>query len=43
MPIDETLDKVASEIAAGDLGKARDRLHGLLNTYPDLGLRRRLG
>jgi hypothetical protein len=44
VPIQETLEKVAQEIAAGDLGKARDRLHGLLATYPgDLALRRRLG
>jgi hypothetical protein len=44
MPIEETLKKVESDIAAGDYGRARDRLHGLLATYPDdLALRRRLG
>ncbi len=38
-----TLKRVESEIAAGDLGKARDRLHGLSRTYPDdLSLRSRL-
>ena len=40
----ETLRRIEREIAAGDWGKARDRLHGLLVTYPDdLALRRRLG
>ena len=44
MPIEETLARIEGEIAAGDLGKARDRLHGLLSTYPaDLMLRRKLG
>jgi hypothetical protein len=44
MPIELTLEKVEREIAAGNLGKARDRLQGLLVTYPDdLTLRRRLG
>lgn len=44
MPIRETLEKVERDIATGDYGKARDRLHGLLSTYPDdLSLRRRLG
>ncbi len=38
-----TLMRVESEIATGDLGKARDRLHGLSRTYPDdLSLRSRL-
>jgi len=41
---EETLRQIEREIAAGDFGKARDRLHGLLVTYPDdLALRRRLG
>jgi hypothetical protein len=40
----ETLRRIEREIEAGDWGKARDRLHGLLVTYPDdLTLRRRLG
>lgn len=38
-----TLERIESEIAAGDLGKARDRLQGLIGTYPDdLALRSRL-
>lgn len=41
---EETLLRIEREIIAGDWGKARDRLHGLLVTYPDdLALRRRLG
>ena len=41
---EETLRRIEREIAAGDFGKARDRLHGLLVTYPDdLTLRRKLG
>jgi hypothetical protein len=41
---EETLQKIERDIAAGDLGKARHRLHGLLATFPrDLSLRRRLG
>ena len=44
MPIEKTLEKIDADVASGDLGKARDRLHGLLATYPeDLALRRRLG
>lgn len=36
--------KVDSDIAAGNLGKTRDRLHGLISTHPDdLALRRELG
>ncbi len=39
-----TLQKIEAEILAGDYGRARDRLHGLLVTYPDdLSLRRKLG
>ncbi len=38
------LRRIEEDIAAGDYGKARDRLHGLLATYPnDLTLRRKLG
>jgi hypothetical protein len=41
---EETLRRIEREIEAGDRGKARDRLHGLLVTYPDdLAVRRRLG
>ena len=44
VPIEQTLEKVEQDIASGDYGKARDRLHGLVSTYPDaLSLRRRLG
>jgi hypothetical protein len=44
MPRETTLAKVDAEIAAGRLDCARDRLLGLLSTYPeDLDLRRRLG
>ncbi len=42
--LDETLKRVEREIEAGELGRARDRLQGLLVTYPaDLSLRQRLG
>lgn len=41
---EETLCRIQADIAASDLGKARDRLHGLIATYPDdLALRLRLG
>ena len=44
MSIEKTLHKVEKDAASGDYGKARDRLHGLIATYPnDLTLRRRLG
>ncbi len=44
MAIESTLQKVKEDIAAGDLGLARDRLHGLISTYPNrLDLRPRLG
>jgi hypothetical protein len=44
MPKDITLRRVEHDIADGNLGKARDRLHGLVDHYPDdLSLRRRLG
>ncbi len=43
MPLERTLQQVQADIDAGDLGKARDRLHGLIVTYPDnLELRERL-
>jgi hypothetical protein len=41
---ERTLSRIDAEIAAGDLGKARDRLHGLIATYPNaLELRLKLG
>jgi hypothetical protein len=41
---EETLQRIEQEISAGDYGSARDRLHGLLASFPqDLALRRRLG
>ena len=44
MALAETLRRVDDEIASGDLGKARDRLLGLLRTYPaNLYVRDRLG
>ena len=44
MPLEQTLARIETEIASGDCGKARDRLHGLVASYPDdLSLRRRLG
>ncbi|MCP4540029.1 MAG: DNA helicase [Chloroflexi bacterium] len=44
MSIEQTLKKVEQDISFGDYGKARDRLHGLIATYPnDLTLRRKLG
>ncbi|MCS6830793.1 MAG: hypothetical protein RMM08_01720 [Armatimonadota bacterium] len=40
---DITLQRVEEDIAAGNLGRARDRLHGLVWQYPDdLSLRCRL-
>lgn len=44
MSIEQTLERIDRDIASGDHGKARDRLHGLIATYPDdLTLRRKLG
>jgi hypothetical protein len=44
MSLEQTLKKVQHDIETGELGKARDRLHGLVNTYPDdLSLRKKLG
>lgn len=43
MSKESTLERVALDIQRGDLGKARQRLHGLIVTYPcDLSLRARL-
>ncbi|WP_411335103.1 DUF6584 family protein [Metabacillus indicus] len=40
----KTLSKIEEDIKKNDLGKARDRLHGLIATYPDeIELRRKLG
>jgi len=40
----DTLDRAAADAERGDLGKARDRLQGLLAAYPsELEIRRRLG
>jgi hypothetical protein len=44
MSIDLTLRKVEEEISLGKLGKARDRLHGLLSNDPkNLQIRAKLG
>lgn len=44
MGLDETLYKIQCDLEAGNFGKARDRLHGLLSSYPNnLDIRRRLG
>lgn len=43
MSIESTLKKVEADISAGDLGHARQRMHGLIATYPErLDLRPRL-
>lgn len=43
MPKEATLARIEGEIAEGRLGIARDRLHGLVVTYPEeLSLRSRL-
>ncbi|UAL54712.1 MULTISPECIES: DUF6584 family protein [Metabacillus] len=40
----KTIKKIEEDIKKNDLGKARDRLHGLISTYPnELELRRKLG
>ncbi|MCL6572901.1 MAG: DNA helicase [Bacillus sp. (in: Bacteria)] len=40
----KTLEKIEDDIKKNDLGKARDRLHGLISTYPnELELRKKLG
>jgi hypothetical protein len=44
MSIETTLQNVELDIAAGNYDKARDRLLGLISTYPnELSLRRKLG
>lgn len=44
MSLEETLYTIETDIDMGDYGKARDRLHGLIATYPNnLELRRKLG
>ena len=44
MALQETLDRASLDEARGELGKARDRLEGLLVAYPDeIEVRRRLG
>ncbi|WP_144527674.1 DUF6584 family protein [Peribacillus simplex] len=40
----KTLKKIEEDIKNNDLGKARDRIHGLIITFPDeLELRKKLG
>jgi hypothetical protein len=42
--LEVTLARAAADVERGDLGKARDRLEGLLTAYPaDLEIRRLLG
>ena len=44
MALEETFARVSQDIERGDLGKARDRLEGLVAAYPDeLAIRDRLG
>lgn len=44
MTLESTLNKVKADIVQGNLGKARDRLHGLISSYPNnLALRKQLG
>ena len=44
MALDKTMEMIEKDKQAGNLGKARDRLHGLLVSYPDnLELRKHLG
>jgi hypothetical protein len=44
MALEQTLERIEHDIRRGDLGKARDRLHGLIVSYPDnLDLRKQLG
>ena len=44
MSLEESLKRVERDVAAGDYGRARDRLHGLIGAYPErMDLRRRLG
>lgn len=40
----KTLKRIEKDIENNNLGKARDRLHGLITTYPnELALRKKLG
>ncbi|WP_370046155.1 DUF6584 family protein [Lysinibacillus sp. RC79] len=42
--ISKTLKRIEEDIKNDDLGKARDRLHGLISTFPnELELRKKLG
>jgi hypothetical protein len=44
VPFDNTMAMIEKDMQSGNLGKARDRLHGLLVSYPDnLNLRKQLG
>ena len=44
MSLSETLARAAKDVERGELGRARDRLQGLLAAYPEeLEIRRRLG
>lgn len=44
LSLQKTLARVERDVEAGDLGKARDRLEGLLRAYPsELLIRQRLG
>jgi hypothetical protein len=44
MPLRQSLENVHNDVKNGDLGKARDRLHGLISSFPDnLELRKQLG
>jgi len=43
MSKESTFKKISKDITEGNIGKARDRLHGLISTYPnDLELRTKL-
>ena len=44
MPLEKTLNRVQKEIGQGHLDTARNRLHGLVKTYPhDMLIRKMLG
>jgi hypothetical protein len=44
MALEQTLEKIEADIRLGNPYKARDRLHGLIASYPDnLSLRKKLG
>ncbi|GLV65106.1 hypothetical protein Bmyc01_37750 [Bacillus mycoides] len=41
---EKTLKRIEKDLKNNNLGKARDRLHGLIATYPnELELRKKLG